>query len=165
MLLAAGCGDDQQGSTTDTASTSTAATVNTATATTLVSPDTSVEVPPEPPPSSGAAAAAPLKIVFYDVDPNTVHTGAPLTCMVTVEGDAAQVIMGLTGPSGSISQTVNLAQGTTVGGVTNWTATVAAPAMPGGWRFGARAIAPDGTEVLPEAGGLSASLLPFEVIP
>ena len=172
MLLAASavgissCGDDE---TRDTSSTGTTAKTNTSTATTGTGMDTTAEVPPSPEPapspSPTPAPAVPLTIVFYAVDPDPVHAGTPLTCMVSVEGTAAAVTMGLTGPYGSTSQTVHLVEGTTVGGVTNWTATVTAPATPGGWRFGATAIAMDGTEVIPDAGGLSASLLPFEVIP
>lgn len=167
-VIVSGCGDDND---QDTSSTGTTAKTSTKTATTSTGMDSTVEVPPSPEPAPAPAPApspapaVPLKIVFYAVDPNTVHAGAPLTCMVSVEGTATAVTMGLTGPSGSVPQTVNLAEGTTVGGVTNWTATVAAPVTPGGWRFGATAVAIDGTVVIPDAGGLSASLLPFEVIP
>ncbi len=170
LMTASGCDGDQTTTSTGTTGTitssaktnftSTAAAMNTNTS-------SAVETPPAPAPSTlgDEASTVPLKIVDYAVDPNTVHAGAPLTCMVTVEGTATAVSMGLTGPSGSTSQTVSLIQGTTVGGVTNWTATVAAPTTPGGWRFGATAVATDGTEVIPDAGGLSASLLPFEIIP
>lgn len=175
ILGASVCGDDQDQGGTDTATTVRTNTSATQTATTNTGMNNTVEVPPapaatpapapEPSPDAGGAGSTPLRIIDYAIDPNMVHAGAPLTCMVTVEGTATAVTMGLTGPSGSVSQTVNLTEGTTVGGVTNWTATVAAPAMVGGWRFGATAIAADGTEVIPDAGGLSASLLPFEVIP
>jgi len=160
LLIVSGCGDEQTGS-TGTVKTATSTTKTTPTNT--YSPETTVQVPQTP--SSGAAGATALRIVDYAVDPDPVHAGAPLTCMVTVEGTATSVRMGLTGPSGSTPQSVTLAEGTTVGGVTNWTATVAAPMTVGGWRFGATAVAADGTEVIPDAGGLSASLLPFEVIP
>lgn len=170
-LAVDGCGDDNQGGTTSTAATVKTSTSTTPTTSTKSSMDSTVEVPPSPAPtpapspSPAPGASTPLKIVDYDVYPNTVHAGAPLTCMVTVEGTATAVTMGLTGPSGSVSQTVNLTEGAIIGGVTNWTATVTAPTTPGGWRFGATATAMDGTEVIPDAGGLSASLLPFEVIP
>jgi len=159
LLIVSGCGDEQTGSTGTVKTTTTTKT----TPTNTYSPETTVQVPQTPTPGAGGATA--LRIVDYAVDPDPVHAGAPLTCMVTVEGTATSVRMGLTGPSGSTSQTVNLVEGTTVGGVTNWTATVAAPVTVGGWRFGATAVAADGTEVIPDAGGLSASLLPFEVIP
>lgn len=170
ILSASGCGDDQNQNGTGTSTIASTGTT-TKTATTNTNLNNTVEVPPapapapEPSPDAGGAGSTPLRIVDYAVDPNTVHAGAPLTCMITVEGTAIAVHMGLTGPSGSVSQTVNLTEGTTVGGVTNWTATVTAPATPGGWRFGATAVATDGTEVIPDAGGLSASLLPFEVVP
>ena len=129
-----------------------------------VPPPPSQSQPPAPSPSP-QAAPAPLRIVDYSVDPNSVHAGAALSCIVTVEGEAAAVRMGLTGPSGSTPQTVNLTRGSTSGGITTWSAVTTAPVTVGGWRFGATAVATDGTEVIPNAGGLSASLLPFEVIP
>lgn len=165
----AGCGDDEKQETSSngvTAKTGTSSATSPAGNTGM---DTTVEVPPSPKPSPEPSPAPepvmPLRIIDYNVVPNTVSAGAPLACTVTVEGEATAVIMGLTGPSGSVSQTVNLIPGPTSGGVTTWSAVTTAPPMVGGWRFGARAIAADGTEVLPDAGGLSASLLPFEVVP
>lgn len=172
VLSAAGCGGGEGATTADT--TAQTSTRTTPTATTKTSMDTTVEAPaaapaispaPEPAPAPATPAATPLKIIDYNVDPNTVHAGAPLTCTVTVQGEAVNVFMGLTGPSGSTPQTVYLVKGATSGGVTTWSEVATAPAMPGGWRFGATAVAGDGTEVIPDAGGLSASLLPFIVIP
>lgn len=164
-----GCGDDEK---QDAASNGITAKTGTSSATSPAGNtgmDTTVEVPPSPKPAPEPSPAPetvmPLRIIDYNVVPNTVSAGAPLACTVTVEGEATAVIMGLTGPSGSVSQTVNLVAGPTSGGITTWTAVTNAPSMVGGWRFGARAIASDGTEVLPDAGGLSASLLPFEVVP
>ena len=167
LLFAYGCGGDEQGTTAATGTTATTpATVGTtATATPMVPSGSTVEVPPPPPPATVPAPPTAPKIIDYRVDPNTVHAGAALTCTVTVEGEAVSVRMGLTGPSGSVPQTVNLVKGATGGGITTWSAVTTAPATVGGWRFGATATAADGTEVIPEAGGLSASLLPFEVIP
>lgn len=166
---AGGCGDDEK---QDTGSSGITAKTGTGSATSPVGNtgmDTTVDVPqspkPAPEPSPTPGPVKPLRIIDYNVVPNTVSAGAPLACTVTVEGEATAVIMGLTGPSGSVSQTVNLVAGPTSGGITTWTAVTTAPSMVGGWRFGARAIASDGTEVLPDAGGLSASLLPFEVVP
>ncbi|MBI5869626.1 MAG: hypothetical protein HZB44_01525 [Actinobacteria bacterium] len=166
---AGGCGGDEKQDTSSngtTAKTSTGSSTSPAGNTGM---DTTVEVPPspkpEPEPSPAPEPVMPLRIIDYNVVPNTVSAGAPLACTVTVEGEATAVIMGLTGPSGSVSQTVNLVAGPTSGGITTWSAVTTAPPMVGGWRFGARAIASDGTEVLPDAGGLSASLLPFEVVP
>jgi len=171
MAAISGCGDDEK---QDTSSNGSTAKTSTKAATSIpgsTGMDTTVEVPPSPEPSPSPSPAPapgpvmPLRIIDYNVVPNMVSAGAPLACTVTVEGEATQVIMGLTGPSGSVSQTVNLIAGSTSGGITTWSAVTTAPATVGGWRFGARATAADGTEVLPGAGGLSASLLPFEVVP
>ena len=167
ILFASGCGG---GGTEATAgATGTTAPISPTTLTATTSTSAGVTVPPAPSPAPSPApapaAAAALRIVDYSVNPNSVHASAPLTCTVTVEGEATSVRMGLTGPSGSTSQTVNLTRGSTSGGITTWSSVTTAPVTVGGWRFGATAVAADGTEVIPDAGGLSASLLPFEVIP
>lgn len=169
ILLAGGCGGEE-GSTTQNGAGARSSTINTDTAAAGATSVKTTGIPQGPgaggsPGDSRAPNSAALIIIDYSVDPDPVQAGAPLTCTVTVQGDATQVIMGLTGPSGSTPQTIHLMPGATEGGITTWSNVTTAPFTTGGWRFGATALAPDGSEVIPDAGGLSASLLPFEVIP
>lgn len=92
------------------------------------------------------AATGPVEIVIADAQPTTVQHGASVKYVIKTRGAAASATMEIQGLE--MSKCL-LTDKTTEGDLTVWSATVAAPQIPGNYRFYPTATDADGNRITP----------------
>lgn len=165
LIIAAGCGGDTAGdtataptvSTAKTAAATTAATSTAATDTTAAdaSPgDTATVVTPPAPPAPSSSSS--FEITDRQVSPEVIAPGGALTFSAWVRGEASSVtIKAYRQDSGTLTMTVPLAFTVHAGsGIDRWSATTAAPAAKGAYRYYASGVSSGGaTAEMPGVSG------------
>lgn len=144
FLIGRGCNNDEDTSTTRSTPTTTSTTRSTPTTTQEVVTVTVQTTPTPPPPTP----VPPPEIISRSVNPEVTDPGNPLTFSAQVSGTAVNVTMRVyKRDTGDLAITLPLVQGATVGDLTTWSASTAAPAAKGVYRYFASATGEDGTVV------------------
>ena len=88
---------------------------------------------------------APLEITGQTVTPNSAAPGAQRAFQASISGEAAQVIMSITGPGGGY--TMLLVRGPVNNGQSNWSLENPGPMVPGEYSYSTAATDSDGQTV------------------